>query len=67
MGDELSTYRCSMCSLNFPPSDEWQACASCGEPTDAMSHAQPNINQADAVSMRNHRHFQEYLKAQGRA
>ena len=63
----VSSYRCSICAINHPPTEEWTECASCGESTDRMAHAQPNITHEEAMSMRNHRLFDEYLEQEGRA
>lgn len=41
---------------------EWKNCSQCGEPTDFISNAKPNITQAEAVSLLRHREFEEYLE-----
>lgn len=54
--------RCTMCALSFPPEEEWKTCAQCGEPTDPIGNAKPNVTEEEATSILRHREFDEYLE-----
>lgn len=61
--DPMATSRrCSICALSHPPDLAWKTCAQCGEPTDFIGNAKPNITQEEAVSILRHREFEEYLE-----
>lgn len=61
MSEETSpTRRCSTCALNFPDAIKWRTCARCGERTDYIGNAAPNLTDEEATSILRHREFAEY-------
>jgi hypothetical protein len=58
--------RCTICALSFPPEEAWKTCAQCGEATDPIGNAAPNITTEEATSMLRHREFEEYLEKEGK-
>lgn len=53
--------RCTICALSFPNDPKWAKCAQCGELTDIIGNAAPNIDDAAATKLLRHREFDEYL------
>lgn len=60
-----SARRCTICGLSFPNDPSWEKCAQCGEDTDIIGNAEPNVTETEATSLQRAREFQEYLEAQG--
>lgn len=60
-----SARRCSICALSFPNTPRWSKCAQCGEPTDIIGNAAPNLTEKEATSLLRAREFQEYLDKEG--
>lgn len=61
-----SARRCSICAISFPNHDKWKKCAQCGEPTDIIGNAEPNVTDVEAVSLLRNREFEEYLEKEGK-
>lgn len=40
-GHEATAYRCSICSTNWPPAEDFEECPECGEDTSPFFHASP--------------------------
>jgi len=57
-----SARRCTICALSFPNDMKWRQCAQCGEATDIIGNAAPNITDEEATSILRHREFREYLE-----
>lgn len=51
----VSTWRCSICALNWPPLNAFKTCPQCGEANTPFSNAQP-MSDAEAG------HILSYLK-----
>lgn len=58
--------RCTICALSMPADPKWEKCPQCGEPTDPIGNAQPNISDEDATKLLRRREFDEYLEKKGR-
>lgn len=65
MSDHPGARRCTICALSFPNDPKWLKCAQCGEPTDTIGNAGPNITDAEATSLLRAREFEEYLEKEG--
>lgn len=69
MSDEKSNTpsarRCSICAISYPNEQTWETCAKCGEPTDIIGNAAPNITETEAISLLRAREFEEYLEEEG--
>lgn len=60
-----SARRCTICALSFPNDPKWKECAQCGEATDVIGNAAPNVTDKEATSLLRAREFQEYLEKEG--
>ena len=65
MSEAPSARRCTICALSFPNDEKWKECARCGEGTDIIGNAEPNISDEDATKMLRAREFHEYLEKEG--
>jgi hypothetical protein len=65
MSDTQVSRRCTVCALSFPLDPKWEKCARCGEATDIIGNAAPNITDEEATSLLRAREFQEYLEKEG--
>lgn len=70
MSDELTpgfsaARRCTVCALSLPFHPKWAKCPQCGEDTDIIGNAAPNVTEQEATSLQCAREFQEYLEKEG--
>lgn len=65
MSDQPSARRCTICALSFPNDEKWKECARCGEGTDIIGNAAPNITDDEATKILRAREFEKYLEEQG--
>lgn len=63
--DIPSARRCTVCALSLPNDPKWSACPRCGEDTDIIGNAAPNVTEKEAVSLLRAREFEEYLEREG--
>lgn len=63
--DTSGTRRCSICALSLPNDPAWEECPKCGEKTDIIGNAEPNVTEQEATSLLRAREFEEYLEKEG--
>lgn len=57
--------RCTVCALSLPNDEKWKECPRCGEGTDIIGNAEPNVTDEEATSILRRREFDEYLERKG--
>ena len=63
--DTPSARRCTVCALSLPNDPKWSKCPQCGEATDIIGNAVPNVTEQEATSLLRAREFDEYLEEEG--
>lgn len=66
MSETPSARRCTICALSFPNDEKWKKCARCGEGTDIIGNAAPNVTDEEATTILRNREFEEYLERKGK-